>query len=309
MRISAGASITKGMIFDIKKYATDDGPGIRTTIFFKGCPVHCWWCHNPEGQTPTPELMYRKQRCNGCSDCVKACPREAIAHAARQISINRRNCNLCGKCSKKCPTDALTIIGKETTVKEVTKEIDKDAVFYDESKGGITASGGEPLMQVDFLNALLEKCKERYIHTAVDTCGYAPKEAFEKVKDKVDLFLYDIKLMDNKKHMRYTGVSNKLILENFQKLAENGNELLVRFPIIPGINDDEDNVTKTAGFALSHGIENISILPYHRAGTEKYKSLGKAYRMKKTLSPSDEKMKAIKEKLEVLGLRARIGGG
>jgi pyruvate formate lyase activating enzyme len=309
MRISAGASITKGMIFDIKKYATDDGPGIRTTVFLKGCPLRCWWCHNPEGQTPTLELMYRRQKCNSCSECEKVCPREAIAHVTKQISINRKRCNPCGECSQKCPTNALTIIGKETNVEEVMKEIDKDMVFYEESKGGITVSGGEPLTQIDFLNVLLEKCKERNIHTAVDTCGYAPKEAFDKVSDKVDLFLFDIKLMDNKKHMKYTGVSNKLILENFTKLAENGNDLLVRFPIIPDINDDEDNVTKTAEFMLSHGIENISLLSYHRAGIVKYRSLGKAYRMKEAISPSDEKMKAIKEELEALGLRVRIGGG
>jgi pyruvate formate lyase activating enzyme len=309
MRISAGASITKGMIFDIKKYATDDGPGIRTTVFFKGCPLRCWWCHNPEGQTPTPELMYRRQKCNRCGECAKVCPRGAITHVTKQISINRKGCNLCGECSQKCPTNALTIIGKETNVEEVMKEIDKDMVFYEESNGGMTVSGGEPLTQIDFLNVLLEKCKERNIHTAVDTCGYAPKEAFHKVSDKVDLFLFDIKLMDSKKHMKYTSVSNKLILENFTRLAENGNDLLVRFPIIPKINDDEDNVTKTAEFILSHGIGNLSLLPYHRAGIEKYKSLGKAYKMKETVSPSDEKMRAIKERFEALGLRVRIGGG
>jgi len=181
-----GTNIKKGIIFEIKKYATDDGPGIRTTIFLKGCPLRCWWCHNPEGQVPTPELMYRRKRCIGCGECVKDCPREAILHVANPISINRKRCNLCNQCCQKCPTDALTIIGKEMSVEDVVSEVDKDVIFYDESEGGITVSGGEPLMQLNFLKTLLEKCKEKNIHTAVDTSGYVPHEALDKISDKVD---------------------------------------------------------------------------------------------------------------------------
>jgi len=302
------ATIKKGIVFDVKKYAVDDGPGIRTTIFFKGCSLRCWWCHNPEGQAPKPELMYKRNRCIGCDECVKNCPKEAITHVGQRVSINRDLCDLCGKCSQGCPSDALVIVGKEMKVEEIMKEIEKDEIFYDESDGGVTFSGGEPLFQPDFLDALLEECRGRGIHTAVDTCGYAPYETIDKISDKVNLFLYDIKMMDDKKHRKYTGISNKQILENLKRLAENGSNLLIRFPIIPGINDDEDNITKTAEFTLSCDIKQMNLLPYHRAGIEKYKSLNMVYKIAKIQAPSNQDLSLIKEKLETFGLRVRIGG-
>jgi len=302
-------AIKKGYVFDIKKCAMDDGPGIRTTIFLKGCHLRCWWCHNPEGQALRPELMYKRQRCTGCGECIKSCPKEAISFVAEEVSINRKHCNLCGKCSQRCPTAALMIIGKEMNVEEIMKEMEKDLIFYDESEGGITFSGGEPLLQLDFLDALLKKCKDRNLRTAVDTSGYASDEAIDKVSDKVNLFLYDIKMMEDKKHRKYTGVSNKLILKNFKKLAKSGSNILVRFPIVPSINDGEDNVAKTAKFILTHNTKRISLLPYHRAGIEKYRSLGRTYKLKRTQAPSDENLRLIKEKLETFGLEVRIGGG
>ena len=302
-------AIKRGIIFDIKKFAIDDGPGIRTTIFFKGCLLRCWWCHNPEGQLPTSELMYRRTRCDSCAECVRICPEEAISCSLKRISINRDHCNLCGKCCQVCPTGALTIVGKQVSLEEVLREIDKDSIFYDESQGGVTASGGEPLLQLDFLNALLKECKDRDIRTAVDTCGYASHDAIDKISDKVDLFLYDIKTMDEKKHMKYTGVSNKPILENLKRLAENGSNIQIRFPIIPGINDDKENVTETAEFVASCRIKNISLLPYHRAGIEKYKSLSRTYKLKKIQTPSDQDLSLIEEELEAFGLKVKIGGG
>ena len=253
--------------------------------------------------------MYKKQRCTGCGECVKNCPREAISLVNQFVSINREHCDLCGKCSQECPSDSLVIVGKETKVDEIMKEIEKDVLFYDESGGGVTFSGGEPLFQPDFLNTLLEECREKNIHTVVDTCGYASYETIDKISDRVDLFLYDIKMMDDKKHRKYTNVSNKPILENLKKLAENGSNILVRFLTIPGINDDENNITKTAEFILSFGIKQINLLSYHRAGIEKYKSLDRAYKLEKTQPPSDQELRLIKEKLESFGLRVKIGGG
>jgi pyruvate formate lyase activating enzyme len=302
-------AIKKGTIFDVKKFAVDDGPGIRTTIFLKGCPLHCWWCHNPEGQGTAPELMYRSTRCTGCAECVNICPKDAISCRDKSISIDRRKCDVCGRCCQTCPTQALTIVGKETSLKEVLKEIDKDLIFYDESEGGLTASGGEPLFQLGFLNALLAECKERNINTAVDTCGYAPHKSIGMISDKVDLFLYDIKMMDRRKHRQYTGVSNKPILENLRGLAQNGSNILVRFPIIPRINDGEDNVNQTAEFLVSCQTKNINLLPYHRAGIEKYTGLGRTYKLPEIRSPSDRKLTQIRKELEAFGLRVKIGGG
>lgn len=303
-----GIIIKKGIVFDIKKFAVDDGPGIRTTVFLKGCPMRCWWCHNPEGQTLAAELMYRQTRCARCGECAKNCSNGVLFLVARKLSINRKICSLCGECAKKCPSEALTIVGKETSVEEVMKEIDKDSTFYEESGGGITVSGGEPLLQIDFVDAILSECKRRNIHTAVDTCGYAPRKAVENIMDKVDLFLYDLKMMNDAKHRRYTGKSNKQILENFKTLAENGNDILVRFPVIPRLNDDEDNVQKTADFILSHGVKRICLLPYHRSGIEKYRSLGRRYKLNSMKTPSQQKLNSIKRQLEVSGLVVKTGG-
>jgi pyruvate formate lyase activating enzyme len=299
-----------GMIFDIQKYAIHDGPGIRTTIFFKGCPLRCWWCQNPEGQDLKPELIYRKSRCIDCGECVKNCPQEAISLGAEHVSINRENCVLCDNCSRICPSEALSIAGKQVSVKEILEEIEKDMTFFNESGGGVTFSGGEPLLQHDFLNALLNECKERDIHTIVQTCGFAPYETIDRVRDNVDLFWYDIKIMDDRKHAKYTGASNEHILENLKKLAENGSSIVISFPIIPGINDDAKNVTRIAQFIQPlPNIERVNLLPYHRAGIEKYKSLGKPYKLDRIQPPSDQRIRSIKEKIEGFGIRVGVGGG
>jgi len=303
------APMKNGIIFDIKKYSVHDGPGIRTTVFFKGCPLRCWWCHNPEGQDSKPELVYRKTRCTGCGECVKSCPQSAIQQAARCMNLNRDRCVVCGECSQACPSDALSIAGRRITVRDVLEEIEKDEAFYDESGGGVTLSGGEPLLQPDFLNALLVKCRERGIHTTVDTCGFAQYKIISSIRENVDLFLYDVKIMDDKKHMKYTGGSNRQILRNLSKLSKSGSAIVISFPVIPGINDDDENVTRTAEFIRSlPSIDHINLLPYHRAGIEKYRSLGKPYRLENIRSPSDQEIKLVKQKMEAFGIRVGIGG-
>jgi pyruvate formate lyase activating enzyme len=306
--LTGGIAIKKGMIFDIKKFAIDDGPGIRTTVFLKGCPLRCWWCHNPEGQLMTPELMIRKNLCIRCDECVKNCSKEALSFHAEQLSLNRKGCSVCGNCAQKCPTGALSVVGKEMTVKEVMKEIDKDLTFYGESGGGVTFSGGEPLLQVDFLDMLLSECKRKKVHTAVDTSGYASAASFEKIRDKVDLFLYDIKIMDEKKHRKYTGVSNKLIIQNFRRLTENEGNIIVRFPVVPRINDDKHNISRLGEFVFSFGVKRIHLLPYHKAGIEKYRCLGKSYKLKTIENPTGHKLSLIRKQLEALGLSVCIGG-
>jgi pyruvate formate lyase activating enzyme len=300
----------KGIVFDIKKYAIHDGPGIRTTVFLKGCPLHCWWCHNPEGQNPKPELVYRKNRCIGCGECVKTCPEQAISLKAQHIKLNRKNCILCSNCTQVCPSDALSIAGKQTTVKEVVEEIEKDRTFYDESGGGVTFSGGEPFQQPIFLNQLLTQCKKRDIHTTVNTCGHTKYETINKMRSKIDLFLYDIKKMNPEKHAKYTGASNTQILNNLKNLANNGSTIMINFPIIPTINDDNKNIEDTAKLISSlPNIERVNILPYHKAGIEKYRSLGKPYKLNKIQPPSNQKIQTIKKKIEAAGIKVEIGGG
>jgi len=202
----------------------------------------------------------------------------------------------------------LSIAGKETSLEEIIAEIEKDRTFYDESEGGATFSGGEPLLQPDFLNAILHECNERDIHTTLDTSGYASGGVIDKIKDKVDLFLYDIKTMDEASHKKYTGVSNKPILENLERLAKNGGSIMISLPIIPHVNDDEANILRTGEFIASlASVAHVSLLPYHRAGIDKYKNLGRPYKLKRILSPSDQEMAAIKEKLEAFGLKVKIG--
>jgi pyruvate formate lyase activating enzyme len=302
--------VAKGIIFDIKRYAIHDGPGIRTTVFLKGCPLRCQWCQNPEGIKSKPEIILRSTRCaKECNECVSVCPQGAISKNGNFIEIDQDKCDLCRVCDDVCVYEALEIVGREVTVEEVMDEIEKDRIFFDESGGGITFSGGEPLMQIDFLETLLKEIKKKNIHVTLDTSGYVSFEDLESVSRKVDLFLYDIKIMDKEKHEKYTGVSNKLILENLRKLSERGKPVAVRIPLVSGINDDDQNIQMLAEYL--HGLKNIkqiNLLPYHRGGCEKYKRLRKEKLAKTFNSPSDERIEEIKKILTGSGFSVKKGG-
>lgn len=301
----------RGTIFDIKHFAVHDGPGIRTTVFLKGCPLECWWCHNPEGISPKNELIYYEHKCMNSGNCIEACPNDAIIATEKSIQIIQDRCNLCGSCVEVCPTGALQILGREITVGELMEEIEKEFLYYDSSGGGVTFSGGEPLLQPEFLKACLEACKEAGIHTALDTSGYAPSEIFDSIMGDVDLFLFDLKLLDDEEHRKYTSVSNKVIKRNLKSLSrENrGEDVILRFPVIPDITDTEANITALINFVSSlSGINEIDLLPFHNVG-EKYERLGKPSRMGDRTSPTQCEIRKLVKKIEInTSLSVKVGG-
>lgn len=301
--------LTTGIVFDIEKFSIHDGPGIRTTVFFKGCPLRCWWCHNPEGLAPERELVFWANRCIRCEACLAVCTHGAISRDGDVMVTDREKCTLCGDCVAVCYAEAREIAGREMTVTQVMAEIRRDIPFYDEAGGGVTFSGGEPLLQADFLLALLRACKEEGIHTAVDTCGFAPWEKLDRIRGYVDLFLYDLKLMNEARHRQFTGVSNKAILSNLQRLSRRGHNIRLRVPLIPGINDDAENIRQIGSFAaaLPHLI-GVNVLPYHRTALEKYRRLNMVYALPETRPPSDEGVARITHILEEFGLQVNIGG-
>lgn len=297
-----------GIVMNIQKYSIHDGPGIRTTVFLKGCPLNCWWCHNPESQKSNPEIMFFKEKCKSCGLCLKMCPQKAIEFVDGYPVTNEGKCNLCGKCTDFCTSNAREIIGKEMTVKDLMKEIIKDEAFYDESNGGVTFSGGEPLMHADYLNDILRACKNRGIHTTIDTSGYTDWSQFEKIIDNTDLFLFDIKHMDNEKHFKYMGVGNTVILENLKKLSERGSNIYIRMPIIAGVNDDDKNIDAAVDFISKLNIIHVNLLPYHKMGMDKYVRLNKKYKLSGLEKPSDEVMDKIADKFKKAGIKTKIGG-
>jgi len=300
--------VTTGIIFNIQRYSIHDGPGIRTTVFLKGCPLNCWWCQNPESQTDKQEMIFWEDRCIGCALCSINCPSGAISMKDGKPVTNRNECIMCGKCSRICPARAREIMGSKVSVDDVIKEVEKDLIFYEESGGGATFSGGEPLSQSEFLGALLDGCKEKKIHTAVDTSGYVPWKILERLNSKIDLFLYDLKIMDDKRHKKYTGVSNNLILENLKKLCLVHHNIFIRFPIIPGINDDDQNIREMGEFLSSLKIAQINLLPYHFMGIDKYKRLERIYKLADIHSPSKEKLSDISTILRNFNLKVKLGG-
>ncbi len=268
----------KGLIFHIQRFSVNDGPGIRTTVFLKGCPLRCMWFHNPESISRHKQLLLRADRCIRCGDCVALCKNEAIVPRNGSFVTVRDSCLACGTCIDVCNAEAREIVGREMSTEEVMAEIAKDRPFYDQSGGGVTFSGGEPLFQHEFLLTLLRACKEQRIHTAVDTTGFTLSEILERISPFVDLFLYDVKSLDDARHRDFTGVSNQIILENLRQLTARGKRVVVRVPLVPGFNDDADSVERLGTFVRGLGnVSEVHVLPYHTTGTEKYSRLGMDY--------------------------------
>lgn len=266
-----------GLVFDIKRMAVDDGPGIRTTVFLKGCPLHCPWCHSPESIDSMPQLAFYSNRCIYCARCVNICPEGAQTISEGQRRVEWSKCTNCGRCANACPSEALRIVGKWRTVPVVVQEVLRDRVYYQYSGGGVTFSGGEPLLQSSFLLSLLRECKKEGLHIALDTTGFAAWSKLSKIMPYVDLFLYDLKYYDSKRHLKLTGVDNTVILANLERLKKHGKEIEVRMPIIPGYTDDRADVQRRIAFVRSLGIERMTLLPYNAAAGSKYRIIGKEY--------------------------------
>lgn len=296
----------KGLIFDIQKFSIHDGPGIRTTVFMKGCSLSCKWCSNPESINPNREIMTYDVRCIGCGKCVEACPVGAIVLTENGREITWDECDNCLECARVCPSKAIECVGAYMDVDEVVKKVEDDRIFYENSNGGMTVSGGEPLVQSEFVSELLKKCSEKGIHTALDTTGNASWEKVEDVLEYVDLVLMDIKHTDTERHREGTGAGNELILENAEKIAARA-RTWIRIPLIPGYNDSESNIRRVAEFASDIGAEKVSLLAYHELGSSKYPKLGRVYTMKDTNPPDEEEVERVREIIESYGLTTEVG--
>lgn len=351
----------QGMIFNIQRYSIHDGPGIRTTVFLKACPLNCWWCHNPESQSPDREVIYYEDRCIGCGTCVRCCPEGALKliheekqsgqtkeiQQNREIDIDKHKhygqtcsgeencknqqdrqrkrvvrdknkCELCGICIENCPAGAMEMIGQVMTTGEIIEAVEKDIIFYDQSGGGVTLSGGEPLSQFELVRELVDYFHQTGINIAIDTSGYTPWYRLKEIASQVDLFLYDLKFIDSEKHRKYTGKGNERILDNLIKLAnresckneqsKSNYQILGRIPLIPGINDDKDNIEGIGRFFKKQQVKQVNILPYHNTGLDKYSRLEREYKLHYLESLSQKRVDFLAGLLRRLGLEVKIGG-
>jgi pyruvate formate lyase activating enzyme len=289
----------RGFVFNIQRFSVHDGPGLRTTVFLKGCPARCPWCHNPESQSHAPELLTFPERCIDCGTCRGVCPH----------GTDPARCTACGRCAEACPANAREIAGREMTVNDVMEVVTRDRVFYEESGGGVTFSGGEPFAQPAFLRALLVAARREGLATAVDTCGFAGRDLLLELAPFVDLFLYDLKMLDPERHLRVIGVPLAPILSNLEAIAAGASRIWLRVPIVPSFTDSESDLQALAALAASHGaIRQISLLPYHATGMGKFRRLHKDYELAHISPPDRERMEHIAGLFRARGLDARIGG-
>lgn len=270
----------KGTVFNVQHFSTDDGPGIRTTVFLKGCPLRCLWCANPESQAYEPQLAHRDATCIACKACISVCPRGALSQQGSEIVIDRSSCTTCGACVMACPSGAMFLYGEERSAKDVFEEVLRDKTYYETSGGGVTASGGECMGQPAFVAELFGLCKDAGICTALDTCGFISRDALDMVRDQTDLVLFDIKAIDGQLHEQGTSVSNRRILNNFDSMLELGMNVVVRVPVIPGWNDSNKELGAIADFVVARDPSlHVDVLPYHKYGIGKYELLGMPYRL------------------------------
>lgn len=294
-------------VFDIKRYSINDGPGIRITIFLKGCPLSCVWCHNPEGMSPKQSKLFTISRCIGCGRCIRACPSGALTVGRKGLETDISKCNLCGKCAIVCPAKAMEMASREMSVEEVMEEIEKERPFFEQSGGGVTICGGEPLVQSEALLLLLKACGKAGIHRVVDTSLFAAADLVLEVAENVELFLVDLKHMSPSEHKKYCGVSNELILSNIKLLAERKIPFMVRIPLIEGVNASEENLIASAEFLAPFGVE-VELLPYHGVGEGKHIRLGTVYNPENIVmsKPSDEAMERARSIFSQRGIMCNL---
>lgn len=299
-----------GKIFDIQKFSVNDGPGIRTLIFFKGCPLRCKWCSNPESQLSRFELMHYQNLCDLCGKCVQVCPNDQIKLENQERIYDKAGCLACGACVDSCSKSALRLAGKEVEIEELVSIAKQDYLFYLNSGGGVTIGGGEPLMQPEFLHELLYQLKEIGIHTAIETCGYAEWEVFEKISPYLDLFLFDVKHIDPDKHRIFTGKSNQLILQSLAKLLSRDVSVIIRIPLIPGFNDDSETINNICSFLSDNdgmkSIQRVDLLPYHKLGTNKYRALARDYELEKIETQIAADVDVLEKVVQSFGFESKV---
>jgi len=301
--------VEHGIVSNLQRYSVQDGPGIRTTVFLKGCPLDCWWCHNPENRARSPEVWVLETRCVRCGACIQVCPEVEVPVASEMPPPRPEHCRLCGACLTACVTGARQLVGRRMSTEEVMAEVLRDRMFFEESGGGVTFSGGEPLTQAPFVSELLDACRKKGVSSALDTCGFAPTDTFLSVARKADLVLFDLKHMDEAQHRHFTGVSNQLILANLQALDAVHRRIWARVPLIPGVNDEPEHLAAMGQFlAKLRHIQQINVLPYHPTGAAKFVRLGTEYRLPEVVPPTPEQLSRAAELLQCSGVPVKVGG-